>query len=97
MATPVFTYILLFASCLALCLGLTLLLVTRIPDLLTPELKVRLLQIAAFFGIAFLLCTRSGSSRSRWLALCQVGGEKVTSVGSVSLRAARWTRLPRIC
>lgn len=53
----VFLYLPLFASCLALCLGLTLLLITRLPELLTAELKVRLLQIAAFAGIAFLLCT----------------------------------------
>ncbi|MDR3763367.1 MAG: hypothetical protein P4M01_04655 [Acidobacteriota bacterium] len=53
----VFFYLPLFASCVALCLGLTLLLITRLPELLTAELKVRLLQIAAFTGIAFLLCT----------------------------------------
>jgi hypothetical protein len=50
-------YAALFVSCLALCLGLTLLLITRLPELLTPELKVRLLQIAAFYGVAFLICT----------------------------------------
>ncbi len=57
MAVFLLAYLPLFASCVALCLGLTLLLVTRLPELLTAELKVRLLQIAAFFGIAFLLAT----------------------------------------
>ena len=83
MALALLSYLPLFASCLALCLGLTLLLVTRIPELLTPELKIKLLQIAAFFGIAFLLCTAQwifalvllgfvsgwyGRSYQRWLA-----------------------------
>lgn len=83
MAAALFAYLPLFASCVALCLGMTLLLVTRLPELLTPELKVRLLQIAAFAGIAFLLCTAQwifvilligfvsgwyGESYQRWLA-----------------------------
>jgi hypothetical protein len=57
MMPSLLAYTALFVSCLALCLGLTLLLITRLPELLTPELKVRLLQIAAFYGIAFLICT----------------------------------------
>lgn len=60
-------YIPIFASCLALCLGLTLLLVGGIPDLLTAELRVRLLQLSTFTGVFCLLCT------AQWIyALCLV-------------------------
>jgi hypothetical protein len=81
MIPSLLAYAALFVSCLALCLGLTLLLITRLPDLLTPEVKVRLLQIAAFYGIGFLICTGQwifallligfvwiGGSYRRWLA-----------------------------
>jgi hypothetical protein len=50
-------YVPLWASCLLICFGLTLMLVVRIPELLTPQLRVPLLRVCCYAGLVFLLCT----------------------------------------
>jgi hypothetical protein len=50
-------YVPLWASCLLICFSLTLMLVVRIPELLTPQLRVVLLRICCYAGLVFLFCT----------------------------------------
>jgi hypothetical protein len=50
-------YVPLWASCLLICLSLTLMLVVRIPELLTPQIRVVLLRVCCYAGLLFLLCT----------------------------------------
>ncbi len=50
-------YVPLWASCLLMCFSLTLIMVVRIPELLTPHLRVVLLGVSSYAGLFFLLCT----------------------------------------
>ena len=50
-------YVPLWASCLLICFGLTLMMVVWIPELLTPHLRVVLLRVSCFAGLFFLLST----------------------------------------
>ncbi len=50
-------YIPLWASCMTICLGATLLLVLRLSKSLTNEMQVLLLRLACYAGLVFLLCT----------------------------------------
>jgi hypothetical protein len=50
-------YVPLWASCLLICLSLTLMLVVRIPELPTPQIRVVLLRVCCYAGLLFLLCT----------------------------------------
>jgi hypothetical protein len=60
-------YLPLWASCLLICYSLTLLLVTQLPELLTPPLRVLLLRIATWLMLFFLLCF------GQWLyAICDI-------------------------
>jgi hypothetical protein len=50
-------YVPLWASCLLICFSLTLMLVVRIPELVTPQQRVVLLRTCCYTGLVFLLCT----------------------------------------
>ena len=52
------SYVPLWASCLLICLGLTLTMVIQLSELLTPQLRVFLLRVCCYAGLFFLLCTQ---------------------------------------
>jgi hypothetical protein len=52
----VVSYAPLWASCLAVCLGLTLMMVVRVPELVTPPLRVILVRVSSYAELFFLLC-----------------------------------------
>ncbi len=58
MISTLLIYIPLWASCLLICFGLTLMMVIRLmPELLTPEVRIKLLLMSCYAGLFFLLCT----------------------------------------
>jgi hypothetical protein len=56
MFDDVLTYAALWASCLLLCLGLTLKLVAPFSEILTSQSRVVLLRVTCYAGLFFLLC-----------------------------------------
>ncbi len=50
-------YVPLWASCLLICLGLTLMLVVQFSELLTDHLRIVLLRVCCYAELLFLLCT----------------------------------------